>query len=370
MCAGINNLFVELLKVSLGTQDCLSKAPSVEEWIQILKKAEEQAVVGMMLSGLELLPEEQWPPVPIKLQWIGEVQMNESQYRLHKSVIAKTRDCLEQGGVSVAFMKGLVCASRYQHPERRMCGDIDFVVDDTCFPKTLDLLESIGNVDRELKHEHHGMVYVDNVILEPHYKVHNFQNPVVDAAQKELFHEVFPHKLEQLYLDGEEIPVFPPAFECLVLLGHMVNHVYAEGLGLRQVIDFMFFLQKEHKSVLSEECQMYINKMQMERAFRIFVRICEEYLGMSSTLFNIEYTEKEKKFANKFFENILMVGNFGRVERRLSQNAIVKPIQSYLWVIKRCIQLGWLCPAESHWWPVAKFRRFLWKRLLSRREAA
>ena len=358
MSTDINGLFIELLQLSLGTRTELSRVPSVHEWDLLLIKAEDQAIVGLLLCGLERLSPEQVPPVPLKLQWIGEEQILEVSYRKHLDIITKTRECLVRGHIPVAFMKGLVCGSRYLQPERRTCGDIDFVVAEKDFAKTLDLLEELGAVDRKLNHEHHGMAFVDGVTLEPHYKVHNFQNPAIDKAQIELFHEVFPHKLRRLNLDGEEIPVFPPTFECLILLGHMVNHVYAEGLGLRQVIDFMLFLQEEQENIRKEECQRYIKKMQMERAFRVFVRICEEYLGMSCALFNLEYSKKEKKFAKKLFENIMKVGNFGRVERHLGDNKILKPIRSYLWVLKRCCELGWLCPAEARWWPVSKLNRF------------
>ena len=74
--------------------------------------------MGILLSSLERLPAEQMPPLDLKLQWIGDVQITESTNK-----------------------------------------------------------------------EHHGMAYVDDVILEPHYKVHNFQNPKVDKAMREMFAE-------------------------------------------------------------------------------------------------------------------------------------------------------------------------------------
>ena len=358
------SLFLELLQVSLGTRGELSRVPSAHEWEQLLIKAEDQAIVGLLLSGLERLPEEQLPPLEVKLQWIGEFQIEEATYRQHLKVIAKTRDCLKKGGVKAAFMKGLVCGSRYPQPERRTCGDIDFVVAEKDFVKTLDLLEDIGTVDRELIHEHHGMAFVDDVTLEPHYKVHNFQNPAVDEAMKEMFAEVFPDRLEIVDIEGEKVPVFPAAFECAVLVGHMVNHVYAEGLGLRQVVDFYYWLKVNCER---EVIWGYLRSMRMERAFRVFACICENYLGLDSALLGMSYTYKEKRFAQKMMEDVLRVGNFAHSIDYTGNNEVLRPLRSYFWVVGRCIKLGYLCPAEARWWPVSKVRRFFWKKAEKKR---
>lgn len=356
------SLLLELLQVSLGTRDLLSRVPSAAEWGILLNESQMQAVAGLCVDGIERLPDCQRPPFDILMQWIGLCQIIETHNVLHKSVLDKTRDCLRDGGIDVAFMKGLVCGSRYPNPKRRACGDIDFVVAEKDFSKTLDLLESIGTVDRGLVHEHHGIAFVEDVQLEPHYKVHNYQNPTVDAAMQRMFAEVFPQSLVEIEIGGEIIPAFPPAFECALLVGHMVNHVYAEGLGLRQVIDLMMFIQQEHETVKSEECQRYLCMMKMNQAFRIFACICEEYLGMSHGLLKLEYTAKEMKFAGKLMGDILEVGNFGRSVDYLGKNKVLMPMKSYLWVVRRCIRLGYLCPTEARWWPISKFRRFWWKK--------
>lgn len=356
------NLLLELLQVAIGTRDCLSRTPSDAEWAKLYNAAQTQAVVGIMADGLERLPQDQLPRKELLLQWVGMCQMIEAQNALHQSVLVKTRDCLRRGGVNVAFMKGLVCGLRYTNPKRRTCGDIDFVVAEKDFDKALNLLETIGTVDRKLIHEHHGMAFVDEVQLEPHFKVHNFQNPSVDDAMQEMFAEVFPQELIEVEIGREKIPVFPPEFECALLVGHMVNHVYAEGLGMRQVIDLMMFIQKEHEIVKSEECQRYLSRMKMERAFRVFSCVCEDYLGMSHELLNMNYCDKEKGFASKVMDDILEVGNFGRGADYLGRETALKPLRSYLWVVSRCLKLGYLCPAEACWWPVSKLKRFLWKR--------
>lgn len=363
----IEQLFLELLQVSLGTRDKLSRNPDEAEWGHIFELAEIQTVSGILVDGIDKLPNIQRPPINLLLEWIGITQIIECQYQLHKTIAKKTYDCLKAANLDVAFMKGLVCGARYPHPEHRQCGDIDFVVADKDFYKALNKLEEIGTVDRELVHEHHGMIYVGDVNLEPHYKVHNYQNPKVDNAMQDIFDEVFPQSLVEVNLGELKLPAFPSAFECALLVGHMVNHVYAEGLGMRQVVDFMMFLQKEHEIIKSDDCRRHLKLIRMERAFRIFACLCEDALGMSHELLGLRYSFKEKKYANKLLADILKVGNFGRGADYLGQNRFLVPIRSYFWVFGRCVTLGYLCPAEARWWPVSKFVRYFRGKLLKKR---
>ncbi len=70
------------------------------------------------------------------------------------------------------------------------------------------VMEKIGKVDHGLVHEHHGMAWVDGVVVEPHYKVHNYQRPSTDQAMQEMFSSVFPSKLSSADIAGDAVPVF------------------------------------------------------------------------------------------------------------------------------------------------------------------
>ena len=63
-------------------------------------------------------------------------------------------------------------------------------------------------------------------------------------------------------------------------LHRKVNHVYEEGLGLRQVIDYAMFLSRCADKIEWMQNHDYLHQMHMERAWRIFTCICVDYLGM------------------------------------------------------------------------------------------
>ena len=62
-------LFFELLQIALGNRSRLSVTPSEAEWTELFSLAQEQTLVGIAFTGIELLPVEQRPPKMLLMQW-------------------------------------------------------------------------------------------------------------------------------------------------------------------------------------------------------------------------------------------------------------------------------------------------------------
>ena len=121
------NGFFELLQVSLGTRDWLSRVPSDAQWGELLEESLRQAVTGVLLSGIERLPQEQRPPIELKLEWIGEVLLVEAANEHATKACIRVCEEFERDGFHVCVLKGQT-NHRY-YPEtlgrRRSCGDVD-----------------------------------------------------------------------------------------------------------------------------------------------------------------------------------------------------------------------------------------------------
>lgn len=333
------------------------------DWKQIFYLSDIQTVSSLVLDGIGMLPHSVLQiPFDKKRMLIAKMQRMEQINTLHRCVIVKIDKALKSEGISVVFMKGQTTALRYPNPLHRTPGDIDFVVDPKDFKKTMEVLEKIGKVDHNLVHEHHGMAWVDGVTVEPHYKVHNYQCPSTDYAMQEMFASVFPSELSSADMDGYAVPVFPPTFESVFLISHMVNHVYEEGLGLRQVIDYAMFLSSCADKIDWLQHHEYLHQMHMERAWRIFTCICVDYLGMSLPSQVESFSHQEKVWAEKMMTDIMRVGNFGRGEYVFHHRGFIDAFNNYCWVAKRCWNLGFVCPSEARWWIISKVKRFFWKK--------
>lgn len=358
---GTQSLFLELLKSGMWGQMPEPKYFVKADWSEIFRLADIQTVGALIFDGMALLPKEVHPPKELKLCRVAILQQVEYVNKKHIEVLRLIHTKLQQNRIHEVYMKGLLVAARYPNPLHRQPGDIDFVVAEVDFQHTLEVLASIGKVDFSMIHEHHGMAIVNGIVIEPHYKVHNFQCPSTDRAMKSMFDEIFPTQLVPVDIGGYEIPSFPPTFESVLLVSHMVNHIYEEGLGLRQIIDYAMFLNGCGNAIDIKIHSEYLCRMRMHRAWRIFACICELYLGVNCPTFVGSFTQKEKKMAKRLFEDVLRVGNFGRGRYVFKHSGLLDALKNYLWVVHRCLSLHFVCPSEATWWIFSKPVRFLKK---------
>lgn len=362
----VQEQLLSLLRASLwGVKPDASLFKDVS-WEDIIHLADIETVKGLLLDGISLLPKELMPDEDTVMDLAGRQNKIVQHNQVHRETIVQIDKVLKKEGITAVFMKGQITALRYPQPLHRQPGDIDFVVSKEDFAKTLDTLETIGKVDRTLVHEHHGMAWVNGVTIEPHYKVHNYQRPSTDKAMQEMFAEIYPDKLAQADIDGYNVSIFPPTFESVFLVSHMVNHVYEEGLGLRQVIDYAMFLNKRADNIYWLKHDEYLYRMRIQRAFRIFTCVCVEYLGLSLPSQVEPFSYQEKQWAKRMMEDIMTVGNFGRGKYIFHHNGWLGALRNYMWVLGRCYHLGFVCLSEARWWVLSKFTRYFWKLKIER----
>ena len=72
------DLFLELLRTSLGSPKALSRKPSGSEWEDLYSEARRQSVIGLCLQAIQQdggkWGEENGLPIDLKLKWIGKAE--------------------------------------------------------------------------------------------------------------------------------------------------------------------------------------------------------------------------------------------------------------------------------------------------------
>ena len=80
----LQDLFFELIRISIGASDCMSKTPTNEEWPMLYEMAKKQSVVGVCFAGVHRLRlQKQGPESPLYFTWMGMAakiqQLNEEK---------------------------------------------------------------------------------------------------------------------------------------------------------------------------------------------------------------------------------------------------------------------------------------------------
>ena len=125
-------LFFELLQIALGNRERLSVVPSAEEWTEMYAESERQAVIGILLHGIERLSAEQRPAKVFLLQWIGVGEIIKQRNSLLNGLCKELTSNLSAAGLHPTILKGQGIAQCYPETlqKLRQPGDIDVYVSD------------------------------------------------------------------------------------------------------------------------------------------------------------------------------------------------------------------------------------------------
>ena len=301
----VDNLFFELLQIALGTRDVLSRVPKMKEWMVLYQKSENQSIIGVMLDGLERLPENQRPPQDFSLQWIGYVQVIEQNtIRITKTGTEAVK-YFQENGFGCTLLKGAAVGRYYPNPDSRQSGDVDVwlsggreIIYD--FARKFDKDGRLYGVNY---HHIHFHLFKD-IHLEVHIWPAYLRNPI---------HNRRFHQFCALYHPVVEHPMPDLAFDRVFILMHCYNHMTGNGVGLRQIIDYYYVLKQGFTEAEKDDSVRWIKKLGMYRFASGLMWLMQYAFGMEDKYLLMKPNEKEGHF---ILQEVMMTGNMGRSDTR------------------------------------------------------
>lgn len=297
----------ELIRISLGTQEELSGAPSEEQWALLFNESQRQSVTGIMVMGIEKLPKEQQPPKEILLNWIGLVHLIEQHSKLNEDRTRELTTIFDNHRYNTFILKGVGVAQYYPRPYYRQLGDIDIWVDGDR-DEVMRWLRSEYVVHKPVWHNV-AVDFFSDIPVEVHFHPSWSFNP-------------YYNNILQKYLESQKVSlgginkrygfnVPPIGFQAIACLSHTYRHLIVEGIGLRHIIDIFYILkalQMQATSVLRSDVLRIIRATGMMKILGAMMWVLQEVCGMPSEYVLCEPNEKEGRF---LLDEIMRGGNFG-----------------------------------------------------------
>jgi hypothetical protein len=348
--------FFELIQISVGTRYGFSRVPSAKVWAAIFDTAEKQSLVGVLLVGLEKLPAEQRPPQRLLLEWIGIQQIvvstNNNQDRRSKELY----EWFKEKGFDNCIIKGQGVARLYPEPELRQAGDIDIWVNadrDDIVGKMLT--ESIGVSVIDYVNCH--VAFFDDVEVEVHFRPSYFFNPF---ANKRLQKWIQGKKSVQMTSFDDTVGFCYPtiSFNLVFSLIHIYRHVFSEGIGLRQLMDYYYILkhstEAERKEAFDTLCSLGL-----KRFVATVMYVMRRVFNIDTSLLLCQPNQKEGDY---LLAEMLRGGNFGQYDDRNkhlpSENRMKRGVEN----VKRNLRFLKHYPSEVMWSPAFKFWHWCWRK--------
>lgn len=321
--------FLTLVKLGLwGSRNPDEWIDETIDWDFVYQLAQEQSVQGLALQGVEAV-QNTWKkegsplmPKTMLLQWIGDVQIIEQKNRSMNAFIAELINRLREDDIYAILVKGQGVAQCYEKPLWRVCGDVDLLLSPDNFEKAYSILvsyscktkrDTLKNIERK-----HKEYQIGGWTVELHGTMHaNLSRKidlVIDRVQQDVFCGEKVRSVEFKSSGGSKIQVFLPApdEDVLFVFTHILQHLFLEGIGLRQICDWCRLLWTYKDSLNYRLLESRINTMGLVSEWKAFYNLANRYLGMPDLGGRLMVRDsKYDKKTDRLMAFVLKVGNFG-----------------------------------------------------------
>lgn len=356
-------LTFDLLQVSIGGKSRISKIPTPSEWEEIFTICKIQTLLGIAFAGISRLPIEQRPPKQLLGRWYSLAHRIIDQNKSMNVVCSTITDKYQKLGFWCCILKGQGNLIYYPKHLRllRMSGDVDMWMDENAnarFPirSLLNYLLKEFNCGKIVYN--HVEVKDLTVKMEIHFRPSWLNNPFRNVLLQQWFSAIGKDRLEIANIDGEEFPMPAIEFNVIYQLLHIYKHLFLEGVGLRQLLDYYMVLKKMRESGLDkEEALCVMRKFHLIRFASAVMHVLQKVFGMPDEFLIVKPDVKEGEF---LLSEMLRSGNFGQYDDRLSHTA--SPVKHAIEKTKRNFHLVTHYPNEVLWEPFFRLYHFLWRK--------
>ena len=320
-------VFLELVRAGLWERDVELQECGDADFKEVLRLAEEQAVLGLVAAGLDHV-KGQKPPKEVVLPVIGKMVQLEQRNTAMNEFIGEMVSRMREKGIYTLLVKGQGVAQCYERPLWRTSGDIDFFLSDENYAKADAYLLPLASSSEKDTGGHHGMT-IDGWVVELHNNLHCGLSKKLDKILDRIKQETFHDGKVRSWTNGK-VSVFMLSRENEILYGfnHFLKHFYKGGLGLRQICDWCRLLWTYRESLNHGLLESRIKEMGLMSEWKAFGAFAVEYLGMpieAMPLFlkfrdesvecrdrlKVQELKKYKKKAERILDFVMMAGNFG-----------------------------------------------------------
>ena len=311
------DLFFNILKSALwGSDDrldasCLSR----DDVMAALRIAKSQTVLGMVAnevmqtSSLSCLLNE-----ADKAGMKRFVMSNLTTGQMLNNALINIVLELRKYGIEPVLLKGQGVAKYYPMPELRQCGDIDVYVGQDNFSKACEVIGEMSSPEDHqgdipsLKHFH---TRIGHAFIEIHRYTDVYWPKRYDRVYQKISDAGMHSDLVPLDFFG--VPVMSPSvdFNVFFIFNHFWHHFIADGVGLRQLCDWVRLMHVNHGKINLDYLSDVLCKMRLMKEWQVFGYIAVNTLGLPADEMPF-YDPKYKKTAEKVLELIMLEGNFGK----------------------------------------------------------
>ncbi len=353
----ITNKFCELIQISIGTKGEFERMPTEKEWHLLFELASKHSLLGVLLVGVNNTKVNR-ENINQRLlwDWIGIQQMTIATNEKINDRINKLCKHIGGWGYRGCVLKGQGVAQLYPDPSLRQSGDIDLWIDgkqDAFIREVKGNGLTIDNID----YVHSGIEFFEDVKVEIHFRPSWMYNPFSNKRLQQYF---VNNKCVQFNHYDENVSFAYPniRFNLVYSLIHINRHIFEEGIGLRQLMDYYYILKYSTEEDRKDAIKI-LTTIKLRKFAGAVMYVLEKVFRLDSDVLLCPVNVSEGEF---LLCEILRGGNFGRYDERNQWFKKGQRLKKNLFTIKRSLRYLIHYPSEVLWIPFWKIWHYQWRK--------
>ena len=371
-------IFFDFLRFCIGSAKEIPDSLKEADWKELYAIAQKQALLGVLFYGIQRLPKELAPEQKLLMQWMVMAEMIRKQnIRLFLDSVKVCKN-FEKEGFANCILKGQGNALLYPDPYMRTPGDIDIYL----AGGRKRVMKYVNKVcPNQVMRYHHVDFPVMKTAIEVHFTPSYMFFPIHNSRMQKWFKEVMGEQCNHWVSlpDGYgEIHVPQVSFNVIYILSHLHRHIFTEGIGLRQLLDYYFVLLKWHTDLtnltnsnnsLPQMTQINTDLDALRHELKYLglwkfagavMYVLHEVFGLSEDKMIAPMDEREGRF---LLDEIMRGGNFGQYDDRMGSKVGESKIHRYFRMNLRNLRFVKHYPTEALSEPLFRTWFALWKKI-------
>ncbi|MBE8712347.1 nucleotidyltransferase family protein [Sphingobacterium hungaricum] len=286
-----------------------------EQWREVFIMSSNHTVEAIVFDGLNQLPVEYFPPKNLLLEWTVKVDRIERRNLWMNKIISQQAKFFKNLTIQPLLLKGQGIASTYINPLHRVCGDIDWYLQNK---KDYDAVNrKLSNLGVEITFTAgFSCSYSWNQCeVEHHKKIFDIHNPFSYGFLRKIEKEEF-NKKQELTIEGETVFLPSPLLTFVQINAHILKHLLSFGIGMRQLCDSARICYVYKDLFDGGKLKAVYKRLGILKWIELLHVLLVKFIGLPKEY--LPFPMQEDKNADWMMEEILTAGNFGFYDSRVN----------------------------------------------------
>ena len=351
--------FFEFIRYSIDNSITEFKSLDDLDWDVLYDFSMKHCITAVLYPGMVKLSKEKKPSMTVMGNWYARKDMIRELNEVMNQNAVTVYNKFKKDGLRGCILKGQGAAMLYPDPYTRNPGDIDIWID-ASREKIVEYVNSI--CPGKQRYNHIDLPILKDIEVEVHYFPSYiyapWNNRKLQKWLKEQINEQFMH---MVVLPGcsDEICIPTMSFNRIFMMSHMYKHLFSEGIGLRQLMDYYYLLKRGFTEAERDKDAATLKHLGMHKFATAVMYVLQEVFGLHDDLCIVKPNEKAGEF---LLSEIMIAGNFGEYDTRYGIRTEKESIgHRYFRITRRNMHFISSYPSEAICEPFFRTWYFFWK---------